>query len=108
MSGWFKVSAAGLVRTRNEDALLSLPENGLFAISDGMGGASAGEVASQIITAGLRKMSGMEQESPGERKYLLHQTLHKVNAEIAQYAEAHKFDAMGATAVVLLLNPWDA
>ncbi len=51
----------GLVRTNNEDAYLAMPEAGLFALSDGMGGAAAGEVASryfveaveQVFTEGL-------------------------------------------------------
>lgn len=36
----------GLWRTNNEDAYLVMPEAGLFALSDGMGGAAAGEIAS--------------------------------------------------------------
>ncbi len=39
----------GLVRTNNEDAYLAMPEAGLFALSDGMGGAAAGEVASKYF-----------------------------------------------------------
>src|SRR6184192_1458771 len=39
----------GLVRTNNEDAYLAMPEAGLFALSDGMGGAAAGEVASRYF-----------------------------------------------------------
>ncbi|MBP9840878.1 MAG: serine/threonine-protein phosphatase [Simkaniaceae bacterium] len=36
----------GLVRGNNEDAFESLPEQGFFALADGMGGHKAGEVAS--------------------------------------------------------------
>ena len=108
LAGTFYVSETGLVRNVNEDSLLTIPDDGVFIISDGMGGASAGEVASKMITDSLRVMIDTSSESPGERKYLLQQTLHKVNADIVKYAESHKFASMGATMVALLLNPWDA
>ena len=46
-----KVGAAtsvGKVRPSNEDAFLTVEERGLFVVCDGMGGAAAGEVASQM------------------------------------------------------------
>ena len=41
-------SHVGKVRPSNEDALLVEPRLGLYAVLDGMGGASAGDVASQL------------------------------------------------------------
>jgi PPM family protein phosphatase len=43
------VTHVGLVRTNNEDAYLAMPEVGYFALSDGMGGAAAGEIASRYF-----------------------------------------------------------
>ena len=41
-------------RSNNEDAMLCLPRNGIFAVSDGMGGLDAGEVASQMAIESLQ------------------------------------------------------
>ena len=40
----------GLVRKHNEDAFLERPAHGLWAVADGMGGYSAGDVASGLLT----------------------------------------------------------
>jgi protein phosphatase len=44
----------GRRRSRNEDSLLLLPEHGLFAIADGMGGYKGGQVASSLAVDALR------------------------------------------------------
>lgn len=43
----YGLSDIGLNRSNNEDAWVSLPEIGFFALADGMGGHQAGEVAAQ-------------------------------------------------------------
>jgi protein phosphatase len=49
------ISDPGLVRANNEDAYLTMPEVGLFAVADGMGGHNAGEVASALAVKMLRE-----------------------------------------------------
>ena len=44
----FGLSDPGCVRTNNEDSFLLDPQIGLYLLADGMGGAQAGETASQL------------------------------------------------------------
>jgi hypothetical protein len=47
------LSHTGAVRSRNEDALVDMPEAGLWAVADGAGGHGAGDVASAAIAEAL-------------------------------------------------------
>ena len=98
----------GLVRKNNEDNYLALPDDGFFAVMDGMGGGDAGEVASKMIRNMLAKsVKGTKDESPGERKYCVQQALHKSQTAIQAYAMARHYGSMGSTVVSILFNPWN-
>ena len=45
----------GKVRAMNEDSLIVEPRLGLYAVLDGMGGANAGDVASQMARDAIRE-----------------------------------------------------
>ncbi|MCP4491346.1 MAG: serine/threonine-protein phosphatase [Gammaproteobacteria bacterium] len=47
------VTHTGHVRTRNEDSILLLEDEGIWLVADGMGGHHAGDFASQTITRNL-------------------------------------------------------
>ena len=50
------VTDTGRKRRHNEDSFVHRPP--LFAVADGMGGAQAGEVASQLAAAALKEETG--------------------------------------------------
>ena len=65
----------GRVRTLNEDAYLVRADRGLFVVCDGMGGAPAGEVASQLAIDAIehqfdRAVNGETVAAASERTFL--------------------------------------
>ncbi|MFA5910868.1 MAG: Stp1/IreP family PP2C-type Ser/Thr phosphatase [Vicinamibacterales bacterium] len=103
-----KVGAAtdvGRVRPINEDAYLARPEQGLFVVCDGMGGAASGEVASQIA---VKVIGDLFDEAPGvttagarlPRSARLGDAVCAANDAIYDHAEADKVHTgMGTTVV---------
>ena len=53
-------SHIGKVRKNNEDAVLCLLQEGLFAVADGIGGHDNGEIASAAAVAAIEKLSRTE------------------------------------------------
>lgn len=89
---------AGTVRSCNEDAVLERPETGLWVVADGMGGHSAGDVASAFIVDALRQMPA---EGGAVRlETATRNALARANAEIHRrsHAQTPKM-TMGATVV---------
>ncbi|MDT8345341.1 MAG: protein phosphatase 2C domain-containing protein [Thermohalobaculum sp.] len=91
----------GNVRRVNEDALIALPEIGLWAVSDGMGGHAAGDFASQTVTEALATLP--MDLPPGELMRAVRDAIQAAHEIIAAEAERQGGVTIGATVVVLLL-----
>jgi protein phosphatase len=99
----------GLIRAVNEDAVAVVPESGLVIVADGIGGASAGEVASRlaihVIGERLRGGDGIAAERHAAQVAVreaveeAHRTIWESSRRSPRYA------GMGTTVVVGLAGP---
>jgi serine/threonine protein phosphatase PrpC len=93
-------SHVGMVRAINEDACIALPELGLWAVADGMGGHEAGDVASRLIVETL-------QQTPLPTDWLgfldaVRERLCQVNTRLREEsARRYQNRTIGSTVVVL-------
>jgi serine/threonine protein phosphatase PrpC len=91
----------GCVRSANEDSAVSLPRDGIWAVADGMGGHTNGQLASQTLA---RLVS--ETTAPDDLESAcsaVADAIHAANAEI--YAEAQsRGEQMGSTIVALVMR----
>jgi serine/threonine protein phosphatase Stp1 len=91
----------GRVRKVNEDAILAPPDTRVWAVSDGMGGHAAGDVASRIVIDALAMLP--EGLGPAELMQGVRQALHRAHDQIRAEATARQVGTMGATVVTLIL-----
>ena len=86
-------------RPLNEDSFLADSERGLFAVADGVGGAEAGEVASQTAIEVLDEAFRHQTEGT-DIEDLMELAIQRANASIHQMAQDHTKFSMMATTIV--------
>jgi PPM family protein phosphatase len=104
----FQVESAALTdrglnerRPLNEDAFLHDRERSIFAVADGVGGAEAGEVASQTAIEVLDE-AFRHQVDGADVEDLMELAIQRANASIHQMAQEHTRFSMMATTIVAL------
>jgi serine/threonine protein phosphatase PrpC len=91
-------------RPLNEDSFLADSSRGVFAVADGVGGAEAGEVASQTAVEVLDE-AFRHQVDGADIEDLMELAIQRANASIHQMAQEHaKFSMMATTIVALHLD----
>jgi protein phosphatase len=97
----------GMVRSRNEDTYLMLPDRGVFIVADGMGGHASGEVASEMaVRITSREIGTLRGLSDAEASDRMRAAIRAANDVIFErgLSEPDK-RGMGSTATVLALRP---
>ena len=89
----------GKIRKLNEDACLARPDIGLWTVADGMGGHTAGDLASQMIVNALAKIKPTPRLS--ELVDFVEHSVLGVNNRLFELGEAQN-QTSGSTVVVLL------
>ncbi|HKG45498.1 MAG TPA: PP2C family serine/threonine-protein phosphatase [Pyrinomonadaceae bacterium] len=88
-------------RPLNEDSFLHDPPRSIFAVADGVGGAEAGEVASQTAIEVLDE-AFRHQPDGADIEDLMELAIQRANAAIHQMAQEHAKFSMMATTIVAL------
>ncbi len=100
------VTDRGLNKKRplNEDSFLADSERGIFSVADGVGGAEAGEVASQTAIEVLDE-AFRHHPAGADIEDLMELAIQRANASIHQMSQDHaKFSMMATTIVVLHID----
>lgn len=93
----------GSVRTENEDSMILDAQGGLYVVLDGMGGANAGDIASQTARDAIRAFVAQHRAAL-EPKALIEAAIQAGSAAVFAAGQAHReHHGMGTTVVACLL-----
>ncbi|MBV8399453.1 MAG: serine/threonine-protein phosphatase [Acetobacteraceae bacterium] len=91
----------GTARDRNEDAFVSRPDIGLWAVADGAGGHDAGDVASAMVATSLGAIPGTL--SAEETLAAVRQAVAETDAALREHAAQKDEGSVVASTVVVLI-----
>ncbi|MCL1918175.1 MAG: protein phosphatase 2C domain-containing protein [Peptococcaceae bacterium] len=102
----YGISCVGLVRKGNEDNFIALPQYGVAAVADGMGGHRAGEVASQIAVQVLEERAvELAHSSAQKAAEILVMGIHNANMQIMREGMSQAMrEGMGTTLSALVVK----
>jgi len=96
----YGLSDAGCVRQNNEDSYLVSPSTGLYVVADGMGGAQAGEHASQMA---VETVASFIEQAAARDSATLAQAFQEANHRVMDAAAGDaNLEGMGTTLVAAL------
>jgi serine/threonine protein phosphatase PrpC len=101
---WFESGAAthvGKVRQQNEDSYLMSTASGVWAVADGMGGHTAGDLASHTVVEALERIP--PPSSAAELLASCETRIVHANSHLKQLAKARHGAIIGTTVAVLLV-----
>lgn len=93
----------GKVRTTNEDSMIVDRSRGLFVVLDGMGGANAGDIASQTARDAIHDFTVRNQLSLDPKSLLQRAVQHGAGVVHAAAMASPEHEGMGTTVVACLI-----
>ncbi len=104
-----EVTDVGRKRRNNEDAVLRVPEAGVFCVADGMGGVQGGEVASKATVDALRDAFTASPDAPfavtaAAAARLASRAVNRASQWIKARSEERGLSGTGSTVVMLLFD----
>lgn len=107
-----EITDLGRRRERNEDAIIRLPDAGVFCVADGIGGADVGHEASATTVLSLLEVFKRSQHHPMARKFefrrnLVREAMNCACQSIRQYCRLNGYRESGTTAVTMVFDMED-
>lgn len=92
----------GMIRDHNEDNYIALPDTGIWAVADGMGGHEAGDIASRLIVEEIESVG--VPVSAQDQRARFSERLKRANQRILSHAHERQLATVGSTLAALLIH----